>query len=78
MRKDRRGLNPDRVLLSISCRITGQYVDLLRGLLERERSAVAIDLKDVLHVDVENRLAPMLKTSKLSIVLAAMLRGRNS
>ena len=39
---------------------------------------MAIDLKDVLHVDVENRLAPMLKTSKLSIVLAAMLRGRNS
>jgi hypothetical protein len=38
--------------------LQGSYVDLLRGLLERERSAVAIDLKDVLHVDVENRLAP--------------------
>ena len=40
-----------RVLLSISGSITGQYVDLLRDLLEQERSAVAIDLKDVLQVD---------------------------
>jgi len=41
------------VILFISGRITGQDVDLLRGLLEQERSAVAIDLKDVLLVDRE-------------------------
>ena len=43
----------DRVLLSISGRITAEYVDLLRSLLERERTPVAIDLKNVLHVDRE-------------------------
>ena len=43
----------DRVLLSISGRITAEYLDLLRSLLEQERSAVAIDLKNVLHVDRE-------------------------
>jgi anti-anti-sigma regulatory factor len=43
----------DRVLFSISGRITAEYVDLLRSLLERERSAVAIDLKNVFHVDRE-------------------------
>ena len=41
------------MILFISGRITGQDVDLLRGLLEQERSAVAIDLKDVLLVDRE-------------------------
>ena len=41
----------NHVLLSISGSITGQYVDLLRGLLEQERNALAIDLKDVSHVD---------------------------
>jgi hypothetical protein len=41
------------VLLSVSGRITDQHVDLLRGLLEQERSAVAIDLKDVLLADRE-------------------------
>ena len=30
---------------------SAEYVDLLRGLLEQERSALAIDLKDVSHVD---------------------------
>jgi anti-anti-sigma regulatory factor len=43
----------DRVLLSISGRITAEYVHLLRSLLEQERSAVAIDLKNVFHVDRE-------------------------
>lgn len=52
-RIDRLLIANDRVLLSISGRITTEYVDLLRGLLEQERSAVAIDLKDVLHVDRE-------------------------
>jgi hypothetical protein len=41
------------VLLSVSGRITDQHVDLLRGLLEQERIAVAIDLKDVLLADRE-------------------------
>jgi hypothetical protein len=35
----------------MSGQITGNDVDLLRGLLEQERSVVAIDLKDVLLVD---------------------------
>ncbi len=46
-------IGEDRVLLSISGRVTAQDVDLLRGLLEQERSAEAIDLKDVLLVDRE-------------------------
>jgi hypothetical protein len=37
--------------LHISGQITGKDVDLLRSLLEQERSVVAIDLKDVLLVD---------------------------
>jgi len=41
------------VILCISGRITAQDVDLLRGLLEQERSAVAIDLKNVLLADRE-------------------------
>jgi hypothetical protein len=52
-RIDRLLIGEERVLLNISGRITGQYVDVLRGLLEQERSAVAIDLKDVLLVDRE-------------------------
>lgn len=43
----------DLVILCISGQITGQYVDMLRDLLEQEKSAVAIDLKDVLRVDRE-------------------------
>ena len=39
--------------MCISGRITAQDVDMLRGVLEQERSAVAIDLKDVLLVDRE-------------------------
>ena len=41
------------MILCISGRITGQEVDLLRGLLEQERGAVAIDLKNVLLADRE-------------------------
>src|SRR5579864_1224307 len=41
----------DHVILCISGQITGKDVDLLRSLLEQERSVVAIDLKDVLLVD---------------------------
>ena len=52
-RIDRLLVGEEGVLLSISGRITGQYVDVLRGLLEQERSAVAIDLKGVLLVDRE-------------------------
>ena len=43
----------DLVVLCISGRITGQDVDTLRDLLDQEKSAVAIDLKDVLLVDRE-------------------------
>jgi anti-anti-sigma regulatory factor len=43
----------DLVMLRISGRITGEDVNMLRTLLEEERSAVAIDLKDVLLVDRE-------------------------
>ena len=41
------------VILCISGRITGQDVDMLRDLLDQEKSAVAIDLKDVLLVNRE-------------------------
>ena len=37
--------------MHISGQITGKDVDLLRSLLEQERSVVAIDLRDVLLVD---------------------------
>lgn len=43
----------DRVILSISGQIAGQDVDLLRGLLEQEASALVLDLKDLLLVDRE-------------------------
>jgi len=41
------------VLLCISGRITGEHVDMLRGVLELESSGFAIDLKNVLLVDRE-------------------------
>ena len=49
----------DCVVLRISRRLTGEYVDILRDLLGQERGAVAIDLKEVLLVDrdVVNLLA---------------------
>jgi hypothetical protein len=52
-RIDRHVIGGDLVILCITGRITGQDVDLLRGLLEQERSAVAIDLKNVLLADRE-------------------------
>jgi hypothetical protein len=41
------------VLLCICGRITEHNVDMLRDLLDQEKNAVAIDLKDVLLVDRE-------------------------
>src|SRR6266498_3574559 len=41
------------VVLFISGRITGEYVDILRGVLEQESGGFAIDLKNVLLVDRE-------------------------
>jgi len=50
-RIDRVVIGPGVLILHISEQITGKDVDLLRSLLEQERSVVAIDLKDVLLVD---------------------------
>ena len=52
-RIDRVVIRPGLLILHISGQITGKDVDLLRSLLEQERSVVAIDLKDVLLVDRE-------------------------
>ena len=52
-RIDRVLIGPGLLILRISGQITGKDVDLLRSLLEEERSLVAIDLKDVLLVDRE-------------------------
>ena len=52
-RIDRHVVGEDFVILCVSGRITAQDVNMLRGVLEQERSAVAIDLKDVLLVDHE-------------------------
>ena|SRR5438067_12938914 len=41
------------VVLFISGRITGEHVDILRGVLEQESGGLAIDLKNVLLVDRE-------------------------
>ena len=41
------------VVLLISGRITGEHVDMLRGVLEQEAGGFAIDLKNVLLVDRE-------------------------
>jgi hypothetical protein len=41
------------VVLFISGRITGEDVDLLRGVLEQESGSFAIDLKNVLLIDRE-------------------------
>src|SRR5262249_18852287 len=46
-------IGEDAVLLCISGRIVGRDVDMLRGLLEQEKSAVTIDLQHVLLVDRE-------------------------
>src|SRR5258708_7825554 len=39
------------VVLFISGRITGEHVDMLRGVLEQESNGLAIDLRNVLLVD---------------------------
>ena len=52
-RIDRRVVGQDRAMLRISGRITEEDVDTLRALLEQEKGAVTIDLKDVLIVDRE-------------------------
>ena len=43
----------NRVVLFVSGRITGEHVDMLRGVLEQETGNFAIDLKSVLLVDRE-------------------------
>jgi hypothetical protein len=50
-RIDRLFAGEDLVILRITGRIAGEYVNMLRALLEEERSAVAIDLKDVFLMD---------------------------
>jgi len=52
-RIDRIVFGPGLLILHISGQITGKDVDLLRSLLEQERSVVAIDLRNVLLVDRE-------------------------
>ena len=52
-RIDRLFAGEDLVILRITGRIAGEYVNMLRTLLEEEKSAVAIDLKDVYLVDRE-------------------------
>ena len=41
------------VVLFVSGRITGEHVDLLRGVLEQESGGFTIDLKNVVLVDRE-------------------------
>jgi hypothetical protein len=41
------------VVLFVSGRITGEHVDMLRGVMEKESDGFAIDLKNVLLVDRE-------------------------
>src|SRR5882757_1178762 len=41
------------VVLFISGRIRGEHVDMLRDVLEQESDSFAIDLKNVLLVDIE-------------------------
>jgi len=43
----------NRVVLCVSGRITGEHVDMLRGVLEQESGGFAIDLKNLLLVDSE-------------------------
>ena len=52
-RIDRVVIREDLDVLCISGRITGDDVDMLRGVLEQEPSGFAIDLKNVLLVDRE-------------------------
>jgi len=52
-RIDRIVASESLVVLLISGRITGEHVDMLRGVLEQESGSFAIDLKSVLLVDRE-------------------------
>jgi predicted metal-binding protein len=52
-RINRRVIGDYLVILCISGRIAKQDVDMLQDLLKQEKSAVAIDLKDVFLVDRE-------------------------
>jgi hypothetical protein len=52
-RIDRVVSGDDIVVLCISGRITEQYLDTLRNVIEQEASAVAIDLKNVVLIDRE-------------------------
>ena len=52
-RIDRVVSDDNRVVLIVSGRITGEHVDLLRGVLEQESGGFAIDLKNVVLVDRE-------------------------
>jgi len=52
-RIDRHVIGENLVILRISGRITREDVNMFRALLEREKTAVAIDLKHVLLVDRE-------------------------
>ena len=52
-RIDRVVIGPGLLILRISGQITAHDVEMLRALLEQERSVVAIDLEDVLLVDRE-------------------------
>ena len=52
-RVDRAVSAENLVVLFISGRITGEHVDMLRGVLRQESARFAIDLKNVLLVDRE-------------------------
>jgi hypothetical protein len=52
-RIDRVVSSESHVVLFISGRVTGEHVDMLRGVLEQESGGFAIDLKNVLLVDRE-------------------------
>ena len=52
-RIDRLGAPQERVVLKISGRLVAEHVDTLRTSLKQEGKAVAIDLKDVLVVDLD-------------------------
>jgi hypothetical protein len=52
-RIDRVVIAEELVVLFVSGRITGEHVDMLRGVLEQESGGFAIDLTNVLLVDRE-------------------------
>jgi hypothetical protein len=53
LRINRFVINENLVILTISGRITAQEMDMLRDLLDKEKGAVTLDLKDVLLADRE-------------------------